>query len=137
MNEIYKGEGGCLCGTIRYKINGVVLRKTNCHCIHCRKSTGAPFVTWAVFNIADFSITSGTPNEHPSRKNAIRQFCGACGTQLTFFDKERPDSIDVTVCSLDDVESIEPDDNVWSKRKVSWLRLNDGLPQYQSGRDAE
>ena len=38
-------EGGCLCGAVRYRVGGKT-RVTHCHCLHCRKLGGAPYVTW-------------------------------------------------------------------------------------------
>ena len=38
-------SGSCLCGAITYEVYGQVLNMWNCHCIHCRKITGAAFAT--------------------------------------------------------------------------------------------
>ena len=42
MTEI---AGGCLCGAIRYEINGEPFRTANCHCDDCRRATGSAFAT--------------------------------------------------------------------------------------------
>jgi hypothetical protein len=39
-------EGGYLCGAIRYRIAARANDVAHCHCGLCRRSTGAPFVTW-------------------------------------------------------------------------------------------
>ncbi len=39
-------RGGCFCGNIRYEAVGTPFNETNCHCSICRRTTGAPFVTW-------------------------------------------------------------------------------------------
>ena len=50
-------EGGCLCGAIRYRISGAPHRTTNCHCLHCRRSSGAPFLTW-------IEVCAAEPEDH-------------------------------------------------------------------------
>jgi hypothetical protein len=35
--------GSCLCGSVRYEIDGKIGPALNCHCSMCRKATGAAF----------------------------------------------------------------------------------------------
>jgi len=130
-------EGGCLCGAIRYQIDGMAKRTTNCHCIHCRRSSGAAYITWIEYRVNEFKIVAGKPNTYSSRENVTRQFCGNCGTQLTFHDTMDPAVVDVTACSLDKIDSIAPEDHVWCERMVPWLKLDDGLARYRFGCDDE
>lgn len=130
-------EGGCLCGAVRYRIEGSPRRTTHCHCIHCRRAGGAAFVTWIEFDPSEFEFVSGSPSQYESRPRVIRQFCRDCGTQLTYRNADEPDTVDVTACSLDDVEAVSPEDHVWSDRMVPWVVFADGLPQYKRGRDDE
>ena len=123
-------EGGCFCGAIRYRIDGTLGRVTHCHCVHCRRTSGAPFVTWAEFDAARFRIVKGTPGRCATRPPVTRQFCRDCGTQLTFRDEEDPGVIDVTAASLDTPESLQPEDHVWADRMLPWIRMEDGLPRY-------
>ena len=127
-------EGGCACGSIRYRVDGTPRRVTHCHCLHCRRTSGAAFVTWAEFNPKDVVVLQGVPREYESRSLVTRHFCGDCGTQLTYRHAEEPETIDVTVASLDDPDRIAPEDHVWSDRRLSWVRLADDLPQYRESR---
>lgn len=127
-------DGGCLCRAIRYRTDGPPYRVTNCHCLHCRQSSGAPFLTWIEFRPSQFHLVSGTPCRYESRPKVTRQFCGKCGTQLTYQHADEPDTIDVTACSLDDPSEISPEDHVWADRMVPWLKTADGLPRYRRGK---
>jgi len=127
-------EGGCLCGAVRYRIDGCSRRTTNCHCIHCRRAGGAPFVTWVEFRAVDFTLMSGSPSRYESRPRVARQFCGRCGAQLTYQHADEPETIDVTACSLDNLDPVSPEDHVWCDRMVPWLKLDDGLPRFKLGR---
>jgi len=129
-NSIIMG-GGCLCGAIRYQAQGKPRKTTNCHCRHCQRSSGSPFITWIKFHPDNFKIVSGVPSQYESRPPVIRQFCGLCGSQLTYQHADEPEEIHVTACSLDNVEVIKLEDHIWCVRMVPWLRINDGLRQYQ------
>mgnify|MGYP001470956216 CR=1 FL=1 len=39
-------EGGCFCGSIRYKLESNDYPSANCHCSICRRTSGAAFVSW-------------------------------------------------------------------------------------------
>ena len=41
-------EGGCLCRAVRYRVNGVPIVTSLCHCRTCRLAAGAPSVAWVV-----------------------------------------------------------------------------------------
>jgi hypothetical protein len=129
--------GGCLCGAVRYQLEGPPRRTTHCHCLHCRQSSGAPFLTWIEYHPSNFRIVSGIPSRYESRPKVTRQFCGTCGSQLTYQHTDEPETIDVTACSLDHVDAVSPEDHVWCDRMVPWLKLDDGLPRFKLGRYGE
>ncbi|HEY3174966.1 MAG TPA: GFA family protein [Candidatus Polarisedimenticolia bacterium] len=128
-------EGGCFCRAVRYRIEGAPRRVTHCHCLHCRRTSGAPFLTWAEFEAGAFTFVAGAPARFESRPLVTRRFCSSCGTQLTYQHAESPATIDVTACSLDGPEEVAPADHVWSDRMLPWIRLADGLPRYRLGRN--
>ena len=35
-------NGGCMCGAVRYEASGERFSVTHCHCLSCRRHTGAP-----------------------------------------------------------------------------------------------
>src|SRR3989442_1661513 len=82
--------GGCFCGAVRYRVSATTRDVSHCHCSICRRTTGAPFVTWATFPAATFAFTAGTPAELRATPRAVRQLCPACATALTFRETARP-----------------------------------------------
>src|SRR5688572_29327511 len=130
-------EGGCLCGRIRYRIAGTAGQTSICHCTMCRRASGAPLVAWATFQTDDIVWLSGEPRRFASSSKAERTFCGDCGTALTFRFHAQPNYTDVTVCSLDAPERIEPEDHIFTTTRLPWIRLADGLPSYPGERDQE
>ena len=127
-------DGGCCCGAVRYQIEGTPSRTTNCHCEHCRRTSGAPFVTWIEVELSKFTLVTGMPSRYESRPRVVRQFCASCGTQLTYQHEDEPDVLDVTACSLDTLEPVAPEDHIWCDRMAPWIVLADGLPRYNLGK---
>ncbi|MCD6049656.1 MAG: glutathione-dependent formaldehyde-activating [Verrucomicrobia bacterium] len=126
--------GGCLCGSVRYEATGELFHITHCHCADCRRSSGAPFVTWASFRPGDFRFTTGQPREL-QWAGRLRYFCPQCGTHLTFITGPNADELAVTVCSLDDPALVTPSDHTWVEDRLPWIHLADGLPAYGQNRD--
>jgi len=123
-------EGGCFCGALRYRAEGEPIEVTHCHCLHCRRTSGAAFVTWACYPPDRFSWTKGEPGTFRSRPGAIRSFCTACGTPLTFIGDEPPSTVDVTVCTFDDPAAFSPGNHIFCDRQLPWIHLDDGLPRH-------
>lgn len=125
--------GGCLCGSVRYEATGQPYNITHCHCSDCRRSSGAPFVTWASFRRNEFRFTVGEPKDL-RWAGRVRSFCPHCGTPLTFLTEPSADEIDVTVCSFDQPAILTPADHIWVEDRLPWIRLADGLPAYEQTR---
>lgn len=127
-------KGHCFCREIRYEAGGSPSHETNCHCRMCRRTSGAPFVAWLTVPIEEFRFVSGDPATFRSSAHGTRTFCPRCGTHLTFQSAMFPDEIDVTVCSLEDPESLPPKDHSHTSSKLSWISLDDDLPEFAEAR---
>jgi len=130
--------GGCLCGNIRYKVSGDIVRVVNCHCDDCRHNTGAAFATNVFVKEDDLEITQGTPKlfEHvaDSGNPRLKKFCAACGSQLFSTTAGRPIT-SVKVGSIDDASDIKTDINLYWPRALpkTWVTddqvKHDGMPK--------
>ena len=127
-------EGGCFCGAVRYRVDGQPKSVTHCHCLDCRKVSGAAFLTWIELERRQFELTRGTPERLEYESRVVRRFCGACGTPLTYERLKEPENVDVTLCSLDDPVAFQPQDHVWADRQLSWADVGGELPRYSRGR---
>ena len=124
-------DGGCLCGKIRYRIDGPVRWAGHCHCRLCQRAYGAPMVTWIVVDAADFAFAAGSPHHYRSSEKGERTFCADCGTPLTFRHDDRADFVDRTVASLDDPDAVEPTANIHTVSRRRFLHgFDDTLPSY-------
>jgi hypothetical protein len=127
-----KLEGGCLCGRVRYAIDGPILTSDWCHCRLCQRSAGAPAVAWLTVTAGNFRYTKGEPRTFASTAKGRRQFCGDCGTQLVFFDGEV--ERDITIASLDEPAQMPPQDHIWTMSQLPFVKLEDGLPRHRERR---
>jgi hypothetical protein len=93
--------GGCQCGAVRYALFSTPERAGICHCRMCQKAVGGPFSAWANVPMENFAWTRGAPGTFRSSSAAERGFCQGCGTPLYFAYAERPESISVSIGSLD------------------------------------
>jgi hypothetical protein len=122
--------GGCYCGAVRYVVEGEVVHATLCHCSDCRRMAGAPAVAWFSARMEHMRFSQGNPATFHSSEHVLRGFCATCGTTLTYQDDRHPDEIDIATASLDDPEAAPPQDHTFAAQRLSWMRMNDGLPAY-------
>lgn len=127
-------RGGCYCGDVRYEASGRPFHETNCHCSICRRTTGAPFVTWFSVPRTTFRFVRGQPTYFKSSPTGERSFCSRCGTQLTVALTGAPDEIDVTTCSLDSPEALPPRDHTRTSSKLPWIVTCGNLPEIHESR---
>jgi hypothetical protein len=132
MSTLHTGR--CLCGAVTYECGPPVINPSFCHCESCRRAAGAHVVAWATVKRDSFRITTGSPRSYASSPPVTRQFCEHCGTPLTYSNAQWPDTIDVTIATLDDPNSIQPAEHIWMEDALSWDRPNDGLSQHPRGR---
>ena len=120
-------QGGCLCGAIRYQVEGTPSSVSICHCRSCRLASGAPAVSWFVVSRAQFKLLSGILTIHRSSKLVNRGFCKKCGTQLTYAHESRPDTIELTTATLDEPAHFQPTMEIWLSAKLPWVATNANL----------
>jgi len=118
-------QGGCFCGALRYEVDPVGSAVVNCHCSMCRKTSGAPFVTWILLARDRFALIAGTPAELASSDHGRRWFCRDCGTPIAFLSSKRPDKLDVTACTLDDPAECPPTEDVYEETRLAWVQRLD------------
>jgi hypothetical protein len=128
--------GGCFCRFIRYRIDARPFHEANCHCTVCRRTSGAPYVTWFSVPRRALTLLSGVPTSFPSSERGSRTFCPRCGTPLTFSSRDLPDEIDVTTCSLDAPEAVPPKDDIHVETKLPWVTLDPARASHRAERKA-
>jgi hypothetical protein len=77
-------------------------------------------VAWLTVDRGQIEILSGSPRVYRSSQGVVRQFCGTCGSQLSYESAENPTTIDITTASLDNPNLWPPTLEVWVEHRVSW-----------------
>ena len=128
-------RGSCLCGGIRYMIDGSLTDARNCHCSMCRKAQGAAFRSRASVRSADFRLTAGenlltffesSPGNH-------RGFCRICGSPIVSKFDAHPTVLGLPLGALDDDPGVQPQMHVHVASKAPWFTITDDLPQFPEG----
>ena len=131
-------SGGCLCGAIRYEVTGEPVRMAICHCDDCRKATGAAFTTNIFVNEANLRIVQGTPKRYQhgndSGSTMTKEFCANCGSQLFGYSSRSAGVKHVKVGTIDDASFVKPQIEVYTVRKLPYVRLQDGIIQFEKNR---
>jgi len=127
--------GGCLCGAIRYEVDGPIGPLGNCHCETCRKAHSAAFATTARIPRNAFRWTRGESDKRAfeSSPGKKRFFCPNCGSQLlAAWDHE--DEVILRIGSLFDDPGGKPVIDIWTEEKASWFEPGAQLPSLPRGR---
>ena len=112
--------GGCQCGAVRYRLAATSDAATICHCRMCQKATGSPYGAYARMAREALVFTRGAVKAFRSSEIAERGFCADCGTPLTYRNVTSA-RISVTICSLDDPNSVTPAFQLDALNAVAWV----------------
>lgn len=122
-------EGGCHCGALRYRLAGDLTDIAHCHCTICQRVSGGLVVTWLTLPRSDFHWLTGKPNCYVAPPSCSRYFCGRCGAHVALVTTHSPETIDVTVATLDHPEGVRANRHIWVDSRLPWLHLDEDLPE--------
>lgn len=129
--------GGCSCGSVRYESAAPISGAAFCHCRSCRRATGAAAVPWTSVAFARFRwLGVRPPARYESSAGVTRSFCPRCGTPLAYQSASSPETLDLTLGSLDDATAVAPLDHIWMEDALPWDRAEDGRPAHRRHRPA-
>lgn len=121
-------HGSCLCGAVRFTVEGDLGHSDACHCTQCRKASGHYFASANVPR----SALAVTGEEHirwyPSSARVRRGFCGRCGSPL-FWDPLERDWTGIALGAFDSPTGIRLEKHIFVSEKGDYYDIADGLPQ--------
>ena len=127
--------GSCVCGAVSYRLSGDPKRVGLCHCVTCRKHTGAPFGAFAIYS-ADRVTVTGETGVFRSSETGRRHFCPECGSPV-FGRQDGSDEVDIYAGTLDEPERFVPAYQLWTLRRLPWLVNIGTLTEYSHDRTPE
>ncbi len=124
--------GGCLCGKVRYEVDGLLRHITHCHCSMCRKVHGAAFATYARLARSRFRLVAGADalQNYRSSEGVTREFCGHCGAQLFWSRDEYPNAFSVSLGTVDGDPGGRPEAHIYAADCAPWFEITDALPRF-------
>ena len=87
-------EGGCACGSVRYRLTSEPLFTHCCHCLNCQRQTGSTFVINLLIEAERVQLLAGdplpvdVPRDDGSMQRIYR--CPQCQVAV-FSEYSRPD----------------------------------------------
>jgi hypothetical protein len=97
--------GGCQCGALRFRAEGLRDNPHVCYCRMCQKATGNLFAALVGVRHEHLTWTRGHPAVFRSSEHVNRGFCSNCGTPL-FYQWIAGEHISFTIGSFDEPHRI-------------------------------
>lgn len=129
-------EGGCACGAVRYRLESPPFDAGWCHCRTCQLNSGAPAMVFASVPAGHLAWTQGADKvkSFASSNFGHRSFCGECGTPFLMEVDHQPETVDFSVATLDDPDSVAPGFHIFVGSKIAWFETTDDLPRHEKFR---
>ena len=127
-------RGSCLCGAVKYEVDGPVHDVHHCHCGMCRKAHGGAHSTFARLTAGDLRVVAGADHVRPYRSSPQieRTFCATCGSRLTVRFDGMPNAVWIAVGLLDDDPKVAANARMFVASKAPWDEISDDLPRYET-----
>jgi hypothetical protein len=131
MKELTMHQGSCLCGAVKFEVEGSLSSAEACHCSQCRKWTGHFLACAEVPRSALEIHGSERVSWFHSSDKARRGFCSSCGASLFFdpIDKEKHDWIGISMGAFDTPTGTELALHIFVAEKGDYYEITDGLPK--------
>lgn len=132
MGEIHSGS--CLCGQVRFEIDGDFEQFFLCHCDYCRKDTGSAHAANLFASNAHLKWIAGrdrlTAFNLPGTRHA-KSFCSICGSALPHQQGDGA-LLAVPAGSLDSPLHLRPNAHIFTSSRASWDDRLETLPVFEN-----
>lgn len=121
-------NGSCLCGAVRFTVQGDLPPPDACHCTACRKQSGHFFTSTDVPKSALTVEGAEHVSWFQSSEKVRRGFCGKCGSTL-FWEPVFRDWIGIAMGAFDGSTGTRLGIHIFVSEKGDYYDIADGLPQ--------
>jgi hypothetical protein len=127
------GEGGCSCGSVRYRLTSEPLFVHCCHCLNCQRQTGSAFVINLLIEADRVELLTGEPEpvEVPRDDGTAQRIfrCPSCQVAV-YSEYGWPELRFVRAGTLDEPSAVRPDVHIYTRSKLPWIELPDDTPAF-------
>ena len=127
-------EGGCTCGSVRYRLEDKPLIVHCCHCTWCQRETGSAFVLNAVIESSRLMLLNGAPELvlTPSASGRGQKIMRCPTCKVALWSHYSNDSLAfVRVGTLDNPNAAPPDVHIFTSTKQDWVVLPEGARAFK------
>ncbi len=132
--------GGCLCGAVRYRVDGPLRDVLICHCEECRRWHGHVSASTAARREDLALLEPGGLRWIDSPRSdagARRGFCGECGSSL-FWDAPGRPTVSIAAGTLDGPSGLRVSAHWYVSQAGDYYELpSDGLPRHELSGERE
>ena len=133
-------DGRCACGAVTYRLLSEPMFVHCCHCLDCQRQTGSAFVLNAIIETDRVETLSGTPGviRGPTDSGLPHEIhrCPNCQIAVWSTYGGRTFQRFIRVGTLDEPHALKPDVHIWTRSKVPWIALPEGVPAYEAYYDS-
>lgn len=126
--------GSCLCGAVRFRIDGPLEPVQVCHCHQCQKAQGGAFAAVVPVSTSAFQLLSGKDalRAYASSPGKERVFCCHCGAPVFSRRTAVPDVVRVRVGLFDEPLGVGIAWHAHTGSRCDWWALpEDGAPRFE------
>jgi hypothetical protein len=127
--------GQCLCGGVRFEIDGELAPIEICYCKQCQRAQGTALATNIPVALSAFRLIAGEEliRSYESSPGKSRCFCSVCGSPLYSKRESLPDVLRIRAGLIDGVLATRPVAHFHTNSKPNWWQIRDDLPQRAEG----
>jgi hypothetical protein len=126
--------GRCLCGAVRYELDGEPLVVAHCYCQDCQKVSGAGHSTGAMYPVERarvIGVVAEFEFETPA-SIVTRTFCPKCGSPLHGRNTRMPGVLTFTAGTLEDPNCVRPQVGIFTRSKRHWDVTNAEVAEFET-----
>jgi hypothetical protein len=127
-------EGGCSCGAVRYRLTSEPLFVHCCHCLDCQRQTGSAFVVNVLIEAERVEIVAGAPQavDAPRDDGSAQEIFRCPDCQVAVYSRYGHRGVFfIRAGTLDDPASVSPDVHIFTRSKLPWVALPEGVPSFE------
>ncbi len=122
--------GRCYCGAVTLTATRAPQAVAYCHCVDCRRVTGAPVSAFAAFDEAAVTFAPDEGRNVSANSGVSRSFCASCGSPLASRFDYLPGQVYVPVGLLDQASELVPQIHSYDSQRLPWLHIEDSAERF-------
>jgi hypothetical protein len=126
--------GGCLCGGVRYEVDGPLRDVVICHCSRCRRTHGHTAAYTECAN-ADLVLLAAGGLCWYEADGRARGFCSGCGASV-FWRADRDDRTSIAAGTLDEPTGLRTIAHIYTASRGDYYVIGDDAEHHEGSRSA-